>query len=102
MIRFVEVVNRTDKNPRMERTAIPQFELQEVWINDEHVVNLREATGYTRMLHEGHLPADLNAKHRFTAVTTSMGNMTETYIVIGDLATVANRLSKNRASLLKG
>jgi hypothetical protein len=102
VIRFVEVVNRTDKNPRMERTAIPQFELQEVWINEEHVINLREASGYTKMLQEGRLPADLSAKHSFTAVTTNMGNMSETYIVVGDLPTVANRLSKNRASLLKG
>ena len=102
MIRFVEVVNRTEWNPRMERTAIPQFELQEVWINEEHVINLREASGYTKMLHEGRLPADLSTKHSFTAVTTNMGNMSETYIVVGDLPTVANRLSKNRASLLKG
>ena len=40
MIRFIEVVNTTSKNPRMERTAIPQFELKEVWINEKHVVNL--------------------------------------------------------------
>jgi len=102
MIRFIEVVNKTERNPRLERTSIPRFELQEVWINEEHVVNLREATGYTRMLQEGRLPPDLNAKHRFTAVTTNMGNMSETYVVVGDLPTVANRLSKNRASLLKG
>ena len=102
MIRFVEVVNRTEWNPRMERTATPQFELQEVWINEEHVVNLREAPEYKRMLQEGRLPADLNVKHAFTAVTTNLGNMSETYVVVGDLPTVANRLSKSRASLLKG
>ncbi len=32
MIRFVEVLNKTDKNPRMERVASLEFELGEVWI----------------------------------------------------------------------
>ena len=102
MIRFVEVINKTEKNPRMERTAIPQFELKEVWINEEHVVNLREATGYARMLEEGRLPNALSTEHRFTAVTINMGQISETYVVVGDLPTIADRLSHNRARLLKG
>lgn len=102
MIRFVEVVNKTTKNPRMERTAIPQFELREVWINEQFVVNLREAAGYHKMLLEGRLPEDLDAQHQFTSVTTNTGGVNEVYVVVGDLSTVANRLSKNRANLLKG
>lgn len=102
MIRFVEIVNKTDKNPRLERTAIPQFDVQEVWINEKFVVNLREATGYTKLLQEGRLPPDLNSQHSFTAVTTNTGGVSETYIVVGALNTVANRLSKDRATLLKG
>ena len=89
MIRFVEVINKTEKNPRMERTAIPQFELKEVWINEEHVVNLREATGYARMLEEGRLPNALSTEHSFTAVTINMGQISETYVVVGDLPTLA-------------
>ena len=102
MIRFIEIINKTDKNPRLERTAIPQFDMQEVWINEKFVVNLREATGYTKLLREGRLPEDLSPQHSFTAVTTNTGGISETYIVVGDLAIVANRLSKDRATLLKG
>lgn len=102
MIRFIEVVNTTTKNPRMERTAIPQFELKEVWINEKHVVNLREAAGYTKMLHEGRLPPDLDTNHSFTAVTCHAGTVSETYIVVGDLPAVATRLSQDRSRLLKG
>jgi len=102
VIRFVEIINRTDKNPRMERTSIPQFEVQEVWINEKFVVNLREATGYIKLLREGRLPADLSQQHSFTAVTTNTGGLSETYVVIGSLDTVANRLSKDRPTLLKG
>tara|TARA_R110002110_G_scaffold80659_1_gene209961 strand:- start:266 stop:574 length:309 start_codon:yes stop_codon:yes gene_type:complete len=102
MIKFIEVINKTEKNPRLERTAIPQFDMQEVWINEEFVVNLREATGYTKLLREGRLPADLNQQHRFTAVTTNAGGISETCVVIGDLTVVANRLSRDTATLLKG
>jgi hypothetical protein len=86
----------------MERTSIPQFEVQEVWINEKFVVNLREATGYSKLLREGRLPADLSQQHSFTAVTTNTGGLSETYVVIGSLDTVANRLSKDRPTLLKG
>ena len=102
MIRFIEIINKTEKNPRLERTAIPQFDMQEVWINEKFVVNLREATGYNKLLREGRLPPDLNPDHRFTAVTTNTGGVSETYIVVGDLPIIANRLSKDRATLLKG
>ena len=45
MIRFVEIINQTRFNPRMERTAVPQFSMGEVWINEKYVVSIREATG---------------------------------------------------------
>jgi hypothetical protein len=102
MIRFVEIINKTEKNPRLERTATLQFDMQEVWINEKFVVNLREATGYNKLLLEGRLPLDLSPEHHFTAVTTNTGGISETYIVVGDLSVVANRLSKNRTTLLKG
>ena len=102
MIRFVEIINRTDKNPRMERTSVPRFELGEVWINKEYVVNIREATGYTRMLQEGRLPPDLSPEHTFTAVTVNRGNLSETHIVVGEVGNVASRLSSPGKKLLRG
>ena len=102
MIRFVEVVNRTSKNPRMERISVPRFELGEVWINKEFVVNIREAVEYTRMLHEGQLPGDLSQEHTFTAVTVNQGNVSETHIVVGDVSNVASRLSSPGKKLLRG
>ena len=102
MIRFVEVVNRTGRNPRMERTSVPCFELGEVWINKEFVVNIRDAVEYTRMLHEGQLPGDLSQEHTFTAVTVNQGNVSETHIVVGDVTKVASRLSSPGKKLLRG
>ena len=59
MIRFVEVLNQTDFNPRLERTAKPRFTLNEVWINEKYVVSIREAKGYGSLMKEGLLPPDL-------------------------------------------
>ncbi len=102
MIRFVEVINKTDKNPRMERTATLSHELGEVWINQKYVVNIREHAGYNRMLQEGTLNLDLDQGHRFTAVTLIEGNNSSVHIVVGDAATVAKRLAPRDSRLLKG
>ena len=102
MIRFVEVVNKTDKNPRMERTARLAYELGEVWINEKYVVNIREHQGYNRMLQEGRLKLGLDMGHRFTAVTINEGGKSTTHVVVGDAATVAKKLTPRDSRLLKG
>lgn len=102
MIRFIEILNDTDFNSRMERTANLQFSLNEIWINEKYVVSFREATGYKKLLNEGRLPGDLDSSHDFTAILTNNGNISETHVVVGDLATVAKRLKVEKRSLLKG
>ena len=102
MIRFVEVVNKTNKNPRMERTAMLAYELGEVWINEKYVVNIREHHGYNKMLQEGRLNIGLDLDHRFTAVTINEGGKSATHVVVGDAATVAMKLSPRQSRLLKG
>ena len=102
MLRFIEVINDTDFRPRMERTANVRFSLGEVWINENYVVSFRSAPGYQTILKEGRILGDLNRDHKFTAITTNNGHLTETHIVVGDIATVATRINKNKATLLKG
>ncbi len=102
MIRFVEIINQTRFNPRMERTAVPQFSMGEVWINEKYVVSIREATGYRDLLTEGRLPTDLDHNHRFTTVVTNNGTITETHVVVGDPTHVALQLNRDRTQLLKG
>lgn len=101
MIRFIEVVNETDFNPRMEHTATPRFSMGEVWINEAYVAKIREATGYRALLLEGCM-GDLDKKHEFTAITTYNGALTETHVVVGAVSDVASRLDRNRKTLLKG
>ena len=82
MIRFIEIINATEFNPRMERTASPRFKMGEVWINENYVVSVKAATGYVSLLREGHLPPDLHSEHQFTRVTTNNGSVTESHIVV--------------------
>ena len=103
MIRFIELVNETDFNPRMERTAVPRYSMGEVWINETYVVSVRPAPEYRKMLLEGRLPTELDAKHQFTAVTINEGSISRTHVVVGDISQIANRLQTNKErQLLKG
>tara|TARA_R110002020_G_scaffold324583_1_gene540245 strand:- start:744 stop:1058 length:315 start_codon:yes stop_codon:yes gene_type:complete len=104
MIRFIEIMNETNFNPRMERVSTPRFTVGEVWINEKYVISVREAIGYRALLKEGHLPGDLSEEHQFTTITTHNGTLTETHVVVGSPDIVATRLNKNqaRAQLLKG
>jgi len=102
MIRFIEVINKTDFNPRMERTAKPSFTLGEIWINEKYVVSVQEAVGHKTLLREGLLPPDLDNAHAFTTITTNNGHLTETHVVVGSPESVATRLSPKSHGLLKG
>jgi len=102
VIRFIEVVNQTNFKPRLERTAQPKFTLGEVWINEDYVVSLREAAGYKSLLREGMLPDGLESAHAFTLITTHNGTVTDSHVVVGSPATVAERLGTSSKMLLKG
>jgi len=102
MIRFIEVMNDTNFNPRMERTATPKFSLGEVWVNPQYVVSIREATGYKSLLREGVLPSGLENAHTFTTLIISRGSVTETHVVVGSPTVVAGRLQNEEKTLLKG
>ena len=102
MIRFVEVLNKTDKNPRMERVATLRFELGEVWINEKYVVNVRPHHGYDSLLKEGKIGLGLDQGHRFTTVVVNEGGKSSTHVVLGEPSEVANRLSRKNHQLLKG
>jgi len=91
MIRFIEVVE-----------APTGFLLEEVWINEAHVIRIRSASPYKKLLKEGHLPPNLDQNHDFTSVVVAMGESREEHIVVGDIATIASKLDYDTRTLLKG
>ncbi len=102
MIKFVEVVNETNFNPRLERTAIPKFSLGELWINQNNVIKIREAAGYRQLLVDGRLGTDLDQNHSFTSITINNCGMMETHIVVGPVSEVAAKLNQDTRTLLRG
>ena len=102
MIKFIEVLNETNFNPRMERTSKPRFTLGEVWINEQYVISVREAKGYQSLLQEGLLPDGLDNAHSFTLVTTQQGATSESHVVVGSVGAIATRLGSGAKELLKG
>ena len=102
MIRFIEIINSTDFQPRHERTATPRFHMGEVWINEEYVVSVCEALGYKSLLREGSLPSGLEKEHSFTKITTHHGGSAHSHIVVGSPQAVATKLGTSGTSLLKG
>ena len=102
MIRFIEIINSTNVQPRHERTSEPRFHMGEVWINEKYVVSVHEAVGYKSLLREGLLPEGLENAHSFTKITTHHGSSAESHIVVGSPEAIATRLGGTTASLLKG
>jgi hypothetical protein len=102
MIRFIEIINSTNSQARLERTADPSFRLGEVWISEKYVVSVQEALGYKSLLREGLLPEGLENAHSFTTITTHHGSRAESHVVVGSPEVVASRLGSPGRSLLKG
>jgi len=55
-----------------------------------------------KLLEEGHMPQDLDKSHDFTSITTNVGGITETHVVVGSAPAIAQRLSHDKRNLLKG
>lgn len=91
MIKFVEITK-----------ASSTFLLDEVWINEAHVVRIRRASEFKRLLEEGQLPKDLDHTHDFTSITVNTGGVMENHVVVGDVATIAGTLNCDTRILLKG
>ena len=91
MIKFVEITE-----------VGSNFLLDEVWINESHVVKIRRSPEFKRLLEEGRLPGDLDQDHKFTSITVNMGGIIESHVVVGDVATIAGKLNCDTQILLKG
>ena len=84
MIKFVEVVGHD------------QLLLEELWINEDSVVKIKNDTP------TGRLPPQLDENHAFTSVILNNCGIMETHVVVGSVESVAGKLNKNKRQLLKG
>ena len=83
-----------------ERTK--KYTLQEVSVNPNHVVCLREDDSMIRNLQEGLLPTGLDSRQKFTRIFLERGQGGIDLIVVGTPEQIREKISTNRKELLRG
>ena len=79
------------------------FELRDVFINPEHIVCLREATGFSKLLAESDLVnTSINPRGSFTRVSMNRGQTGIDLVVLGSAQEIRAAISENQKTLLKG
>lgn len=102
MIKFIKLVNETIFD-QMERRRYPNYTLEEVWVNKDHVVKVERNTSALRLLEGGHLPPDLDQTHEFSTITINNCGTMETIVVVGEANGIASHvLDEDKRILLKG
>jgi len=103
MIKFVEVKQIRDFNV-MERRASVRFELDEVWINPDSILQIRPDLSMKRNLDSGHLPSDMDARQEFSKINFGSGSSMSSVTVVGPPEIIAEKIfsSSEKKSILHG
>ena len=73
------------------------FELRDVFINPEHIVCLREATGFSKLLAESDLVnTSINPRGSFTRVSMNRGQTGIDLVVVGTAQEIRAAISENQ------
>ena len=68
------------------------YSLEEVFVNSDHVVCLREESSFKQKLLEGQLPKDLDERQEFTKVYLNRGQFGIDLVVVGPPSAVRQKL----------
>jgi len=97
IIKLVEVYELN----RQPLASEGSYSLREVFVNPEHVTCLREDIITGKKLQSGLLPEDLNSTQKFTKIHLNRGLSGIDLVVVGDPASVQEKL-QNTKQLLRG
>ncbi len=96
VVRFVEIVQNNSSTGS-------RYFLQEVFINPNHIVYIRNASGLKQALTEGQMPADLDSRQEFSTIHLSRGTSGVDINVIGTPGAVREKLGIGaQQELLRG
>jgi len=95
------LVKLTEVRHNASLTTQQKYTLQEVFVNPEHVVMIREEARMKQLNEEGRLPKNLNQNHKFTRLTINRGQTGTDIVVVGSPDIIEENLNKNR-KLLRG
>ena len=82
-------------------TSRNNYTLQEVFVNPEHVIMIREDARLRQINESGAIDPDLKPEHRFTKLTINRGQTGTEIVVVGSPVTVENQLNTGK-KLIRG
>ena len=101
MIKLVEVKKINDFNV-MERKTNTHYELDEIRINPDSILQIKPDAPMKHNLAEGHLPEDLDPRQEFSKIQFGSGNNVSAVTVVGSPRVLAEKISATTTQLLKG
>jgi len=101
MIKLVEVKKVKDVNITEHRGNI-HYELDEIWINPDSILQIRGDVTMKSNLASGYLPRDLNIKQEFSRIQFGSGNNVSAVTVVGSPSVLAEKIFSTNKQLLKG
>tara|TARA_Y100000296_G_C5071034_1_gene204897 strand:+ start:49 stop:354 length:306 start_codon:yes stop_codon:yes gene_type:complete len=101
MIKLVEVKKVKDLNIT-EHRGNTHYELDEIWINPDSILQIRGDVTMKNNLASGYLPKDLNIKQEFSRIQFGSGNNVSAVTVVGSPSVLAEKIFSTNKQLLKG
>ena len=95
------LVKLTEVRHNASLTTKQDYTLQEVFVNPEHVVMIREEARLRSLNEQERLAADLNPNHRFTKLTINRGHTGTEIVVVGAPDIIESTLNQHK-QLLRG
>jgi hypothetical protein len=102
MIKLIEIKKIKDFNPMVHHEKV-RYELCEIWINPDSILQVREAPSMKRNLKEGYLPSRMDSRQEFSSIHFGSGNNVSMAIVVGTPDVVAEKIHNvTTKKVLKG
>lgn len=103
IVKLTEVVEKRElAKTSADRENEKYFTLQEVYVNPDQVICLREDLQMTQYLSEGILPSNLDSRQKFTKIYMNRGNAGFDIVVVGTPTSVDEKIFSTERQLLKG
>jgi hypothetical protein len=79
----------------MERKATAHFELGEVWINPDSILQIKPDIGMKNNLAKGYLPKDIDQRQDFSCLQYGNGNNVSSAVVVGSPEMIVEKIYKS-------
>ena len=97
LVKLIEVVKKTAVNGKFD------YKMNEVYVNPENIVNIREDQQFNSLFQEGKLPwDDLNSHTVFSTLTMNSGGISNTVTVAGSPSQIQEKCFSAEKQLLRG